>query len=379
MISDPWHWAAALAVLVAGLALAIRVILGGRGGRRSSTDSQANEMASAAEEYPELGIPSHRHVEMALDPPQGLHWSNPRAPYEFENEFCTGKYIFFHPPTCKESEGAGVLDFRKYFKGKKRVWEMRIEFTFKVPPASDAPLYFGIEMEKYVPLSQASKRVVSVAAAAIRKAVGGLYQSPGDNPADVQGELEKPVCVLPLWAFDQFIETPEGQEPPSLVDPEFPNLGQKRYQRISEYCKELDDLKGRFQAGPTYQFAFWGNSRFLDVLNWSLSGIPVLTPLDFDKLAGGPPVWAVLYTLQPNSDPKDTRHLHSLKQFYFRCAVWASHRRPRRARFEYLTGASALLRQDTDGAESPRAAPTLRQRMGRALKEPLACCSGPRR
>ena len=51
----------------------------------------------------------HRHVELALDPPQGLHWSNPRAPYEFENEFCKGKYIFFHPPRCKEHEGAGVL------------------------------------------------------------------------------------------------------------------------------------------------------------------------------------------------------------------------------------------------------------------------------
>ncbi|CAK0856131.1 unnamed protein product [Prorocentrum cordatum] len=114
MISDTWHWTAALAVLVVCLWLARRLLPSGSGDRRLSTDSQANELASAAEEYPDLGIPLHRHVEMALDPPQGLHWSNPRAPYEFENELCWGKYIFFHPPRCKESEGAGVLDFHKY-------------------------------------------------------------------------------------------------------------------------------------------------------------------------------------------------------------------------------------------------------------------------
>jgi len=377
------HWAAALSVLVVCLALARRLILDGSGGRRSLAGSQASEFASAAEEFPELEIPSHRHVELALDPPQGLHRGNPRVVHEFENELCWGKYIMFHPPMCAESEGAGVLDFRRYFQGKKRLWELRLEFHFKVPPPTDSPIFFAIEMEKYVPLSGASKRVVSVMTAAMRKAAGGgLYQSPGDDPAVVQGELEKPLCALPLWAFDQFIETPEEQDPPSLLDLEFPNLGQKRYQRISEYCKALDDLKVNFRTGPTYQFAFWGISRFLDVLNWSLSGIPVFTPLDFDKLAGCPPVWAVVYTLQPNGDPKDPRHLSSLKRFYFKCAVWASHRRPSRARFESLTGASAFMRSDSDGAESPVAVQTLRQRVRHAMTVaamgPMACCSGPR-
>jgi len=258
-----------------------------------------------------------------------------------------------------DCNGSGSLDYRDYFKGKKRLWEVRIQFKFKQPPPPETDIWFGIEMEKYVHLSDASKRVAAMACAAIRKAVGDLYQSPGDDPSRVKGEIEKPTCVLSMLAFDQFIVNPEGEEPVSLTDVRFPTMGKRRYQRISEYARELDEMKRNMRVGATYTVAFWGNSRWLDVLNWRLIGIPIFTPLDFDKLAGCPPVYAVLYTLAPSSDPEEKRHLSSQKQFLFRTAIWTSTRRPQRARFEALTGANMVPRTESlNGAQQPQARQT---------------------
>jgi hypothetical protein len=381
-LSDPWQWVAAVGVLVVCLILTRRVL--GLGGSGSKNDSVTDELAEASEEYPDLGIPKHVHLELAQDPPTGMQISNPRAPYEFENEFCKGRYIFFHTPTCSESEGAGSLDFGEYFKDKKRIWELRFEFRFKEPPGPDDEVYFGIEMEKYVRLSEGTKRVGTVALAAIKKALGGLYSSYGDDPDVCKGELEKPVTVVPLWAFDQFVETPEGETAPSLTDVRFPEFGKKRASRISEYVKELDELKKNFRVGATYQFAFWGNSRWLDVLNWSLIGIPMLTPLDFDNFAGRPPVYAVMYKLDPDKDkPEDKRHLNSRKRFYFRTAIWSSKKRPPRELFEKLTGQSGLMRGISGNEGGAAEAPGLRQRLGRSMRDAfmgsVTCCSTTRR
>merc|ERR550539_1958253 len=140
--------------------------------------------------------------------------------------------------------------------------------------------------------------------------MGGLYQSPGDDPKKVRGERERPCCVLPMWAFDQFIETPEGQEPPSLSDPGFPDLGQKRYRRMAEYAKEIDALQKRIRVGPTYTLAFWGNSRFLDVMNWMIIGVPLATPLDFNRFAGKPPVYVAFYALSSSTGDRGAEQRH---------------------------------------------------------------------
>merc|ERR1711990_484672 len=104
---------------------------------------------------------------------------------------------------------------------------------------------------------------------------------------------------------------------------------------MAEYGQEINDLVKSFELGPTYTFAFWGNSRFLDVINWKVVGIPLVTPVDFNQFAGSPPVHLVLYSLEPRSDGQaDDRHVQSRKKFFFRGAVWSSLRRPERARFE---------------------------------------------
>eukprot|EP00929_Paragymnodinium_shiwhaense_P083920 TRINITY_DN44850_c0_g2_i1.p1 TRINITY_DN44850_c0_g2~~TRINITY_DN44850_c0_g2_i1.p1 ORF type:complete len:123 (-),score=29.24 TRINITY_DN44850_c0_g2_i1:595-963(-) len=91
--------------------------------------------------------------------------------------------------------------------------------------------------------------------AAVMSTIGGIYSTPGDDPSQVSGERERPAAVLPMWAFDQFIETPAGAEPPSLTDLAFPSMGSRRYKRVAEYKREMEALQKRFTSGPTYTFS----------------------------------------------------------------------------------------------------------------------------
>mmetsp|Transcript_6350 Transcript_6350/g.14571 ORF Transcript_6350/g.14571 Transcript_6350/m.14571 type:complete len:226 (-) Transcript_6350:66-743(-) len=176
----------------------------------------------------------------------------------------------------------------------------------------------------------------------MRQVVGDrLYHSPGD-PAEVEGERERPGILLPLWAFDQFIETPEDETPPELTDPQLHTYGHKRYGQIREYRRKLDALELR--PGPTFTFCFWGVSRFCDVIEWQATGIPIFTPLDLNLYCGRPPLHLVLYTLANQGEER--RHLQSRKTYWFRCGFWSSSKRPSKEVVKHFGGPSidALLR-----------------------------------
>eukprot|EP00444_Apocalathium_aciculiferum_P017778 CAMPEP_0183466244 /NCGR_PEP_ID=MMETSP0370-20130417/148651_1 /TAXON_ID=268820 /ORGANISM="Peridinium aciculiferum, Strain PAER-2" /LENGTH=387 /DNA_ID=CAMNT_0025658507 /DNA_START=1 /DNA_END=1164 /DNA_ORIENTATION=- len=320
-------------------------------------------------------MPPQPHLEIALDPPTGLHWSNPSTAYRFENEFCSGEYLFFHPPTEGEEVSKAKLDFADYFKGKSRIWELRVQFNFKQAPSADRDLFFGTESEEYVPLSAAAKQVLGLCVATVKAAVGGLYHSPGDDPKRMLAgeEVEKPGFSLPLWAFDQFIVTPEGEARPDLMDRQFQSMGSKRYGRVKQYVQEMSELRQNIAAGPTYTFAFWGTSRFADIINWRLVGVPMVGPIDLDKFIGRPPLHCVLYDLAP-SEKGEKRHLHSRKRYYFRAAIWSSLRRPRWERMQALTGGALQKPPETAsaGKASKRGlASRWEQLLGRAA---LSCC-----
>jgi len=350
------------------------------GDDKNASGGKADGFSEAT--FRDLALPREPHLEIAMDPPCGLHHSNPQEPFRFENDLAYGEYLFFHPPT----EGAepsrplsGGLNYEEYFRGKTRIWELRVQFHFKQAPDPDLDLFFGTESEEYVPLAAAAKQVLSLAVATVRTAVGGLYHTPGDDPKQVSGEVEKPCFMLPLWAFDQFIETPEGEKPPTLSDVNFPSLGSRRYGRTSQYVQEISELKRSIRNGPTYTFAFWGSSRFGDVINWRLLGIPMVGPIDLDRFVGKPPLYCVLYSLAPD-DQGEKRHLASRKRYFFRAAIWSSLHRPQRKLLEALTG----LREGqgmgggmTDATDPVKARGRtlfhrrLEQLMGRAA---ISCC-----
>jgi len=267
--------------------------------------------------------------------------------------------------------GPEGFDYADYFSCKSRLWEVRVHMIFKAPPPPDEDLFFGVELEEYMPVSMASRRAQQVIVAGIRQAVGGVYHSVGDDPGKVGGEPERPVCVLPLWAFDQFAVTPEGQEPPNLWDANFCDFGQRRYKRIAKYSEEITKLSKSFKIGPTYTFAFWGVSRFLDVLNWSVIGLPVVTPANVNNFCGKPPIHVVLYSLK-RDQAGDARHLQPRKTYYFRAALWSSEKRPHRQRIEALTGSAA---RHVDNADPVAKEQTLRRRFTGFMKR-MSSCTG---
>lgn len=295
---------------------------------------------SIEEKYSHLNIPERPHLEICMD--NRFSFSNQcDQNNDFDNEFASGRQFVFHRPTIDGVDGWCA----DYFHGKKRLWELRAHFKFKVRPDN---LFFGIELEEYVPMNAAVKALQGMFVAACQKVADGVYHSPGDDPKTATGEVEKPICALPLWALDQFIVTPPGQEPPSLFDPKFPECGKKRYQRVSKYVKEIAELGRSFDTESTFSFSTWGVSRFLNIITWDLVGIPLFTPASFNKVCGKPPVNVVMYSLRPSADGKETRHLQSRKNYYLQAQVWSSLHRPENAleglyRCDSLTGDASEL------------------------------------
>mmetsp|Transcript_12539 Transcript_12539/g.26162 ORF Transcript_12539/g.26162 Transcript_12539/m.26162 type:complete len:410 (-) Transcript_12539:38-1267(-) len=277
------------------------------------------------------GCPEHPHIEGGFIPATDrMIVHNVEEPHFFDNENCSGLFLPLHRPTYDKAQDAACnFPFGDQFRGKKRIWEMRFQLNFKNEPSTE--LFFGVELECHVPLAAPARRAMEFTVSTLRRMVGEtLYHSTGDDPEVVHGELERPAFMMPLWAFDQFIETPEGEDPPSLTDLELRSMGQHRVGRVKDYRRAVDELKLR--VGPTYTFCFWGVSRYFDVLAWRVQGIPVVTPLDLNQYCGRPPIYVVFYTLTPGEPGQETerRHLQSRKQYYFRCGFWSSVKRPSR-------------------------------------------------
>jgi len=245
-----------------------------------------------------------------------------------------------------DNERGGWL-YGRHFKGRKRLWEMRYQFRLKKPV--EGTLFFGILAHRYIKFPHSMLMVIDMVMAAIRKILGanaGIYYSVGDDPSKVKGEQEQPAAVMPLWAFDQLIETPEGEEPPQLNDPEFHNYGVLRATNTKEFMSTLADLELR--PGVTYSFGFWGLSPLWDVMSWTVRGF---SPggINFNRFCGAPPVHNVLYSIEQSKT--DPRHLESKKNYYFRYSFWSSAIPPR----EHIV--KGLCRVSDDGSGEPRESP----------------------
>jgi hypothetical protein len=249
-----------------------------------------------------------------------------------ENEYCTTKTLF----AIKTADKSGP--FNEHFAGKKRLWEVRWQIRVKKTPKN--PLLFGIELAEYVPVSPWSKRIQQMTVAMLRKAAGkDLYHSAGEDPRQVRGEAERPVFVMPLWAFDQLIVSEPGEEP------DLRNLeghGMLRTEGRADFIRTMNGLQ--MQPDKVYTFSFWCISRFVDVLDWNLLGI-VPGGIDFNVFCGRPPVNLVMYELEDSENGSETRHLQSRKKYYYNMALWSTKAPPSRPQVQ------AML-QDGEVAES---------------------------
>eukprot|EP00929_Paragymnodinium_shiwhaense_P085878 TRINITY_DN4633_c0_g1_i1.p1 TRINITY_DN4633_c0_g1~~TRINITY_DN4633_c0_g1_i1.p1 ORF type:complete len:390 (-),score=83.53 TRINITY_DN4633_c0_g1_i1:230-1399(-) len=299
------------------------------------------------------------------DPPNEYHGflapaCNVETPWPFNNEAASGTFLPLHRPTYNKEVDASVqYPYAWHFSGRKRLWEMRIQLRFK-REIENSKVRFGIELDDYVPTDRASASMMKLTVGALRRVVGDqLYHSVGDQPGQGKnGERERPVFVMPLWAFDQFIVTPEGEEPPNLTH-DISEMGELRTSGKREFIKKSLEL--RLVPGPTYTFCFWGISRFLDDLNWQVKNVVPMATVDFNKFCGSPPVHLVFYEL--NEAAGENRHVDSRKKYIFHLAFWSSKSPPKPER----------LRQMLPNTHSAIVAAEARGRRSRSF---LACCLG---
>lgn len=321
-------WAVGLAPRSAGLALLVVLLarwlpLGTQkenGTPRSK--KQTRDSPTTSEGHLDFGKASSLRLHGSFVPSTGLLDFSKDEVHVTENDNCHCTcYILYRPTDDADRDEADAYPNAAHFRGRKRLWEMRWQIRVKRPPKR--ALVFGLELSEYVPVSGWARRIQSMTVSTLRGVVGkDLYHSCGDSPGQVEGEAERPVFVMPMWAFDQLIVSQAGEEP-DIRDIE--SLGVLRTSGRADFIKRLSSLE--MEPGKVYTLAFWCISRFVDVVNWQMMGV-VPGGVSFNTFCGKPPVHIVIYEVDDTRDSKDTRHLPSRKTYWFDLALWSSKEPP---------------------------------------------------
>jgi len=255
----------------------------------------------------------------------GMARSNGSEAMFFDSEVASVHVVLLHRPMgphpAEPRHGAephpAAFDSHAYFEGKKRLWEVRIQCTFKkaMPPHS---MRIATQPFERQPLGQAGVQLhrwlVKMAGPAMR----GIHHSPGDDPRGrAESDVEQPMVSIPLVECDQYI--PEA--PPSLVDASFPKLGLTKARDPQAFRRNMAQVT--FEAGETHTFGFWGPSRAVDLLGWQVASIPMFQGVSLDTVNGKPPLYLTVYSLSPGEE-RDRRHLPSRMQVLLKAAVWSS-------------------------------------------------------
>lgn len=289
--------------------------------------------------------------------------SNPTEPTQVSTDFADASFLLLHKP---EQDGHQAAD---YFHGKKRLWEMRLQFTFKVPLAASQ---IRMSCAPYERQKVGSAQVIMhrTLIGLVCKALSGLYNTPGDDPTGREdGDVERPETSVPFLEVDQYIEPSAGKHP-SLMDPAFPTFGALK---VTSPAKFRADLASRtFLPGETHTFAVWGPSFAVSLARWEFRTLPFFHGRSLDLGNGPPPICMTIYHLLP-ARGDDARHLEWRKQVFMRVAGWSSENPPTPER---------LLRLRPISKESPTQDESdnkLQLSTGREEKfsaRTSSCCSG---
>jgi len=284
--------------------------------------------------------------------------SNPLAATPFHSEIASGCYLLLHRPAGKGA-GEGGNPHAGYFQGKKRLWEVRFQCRFHRPvKASSLRFASSPFVRRHVGLTQLAvhRWLIKVAGPSLR----GLYNSPGDDPSTrAPDDAEHPVTSIPVCEIDQHIEHRAGEAPPDLLDPNFPRLGRLKTQGTANHRRAISELT--FNAGETHTFAFWGPSRFVNLLEWQFESVPMFEGRSLSMVNGPPPLYLALYQLSPGIG-QETRHLNSRMCAIWRVAGWSSQCPP-------TLEVQAALQQSVGARNKPDA------RKRRAKSSALGCYS----
>eukprot|EP00931_Biecheleriopsis_adriatica_P120755 TRINITY_DN95854_c0_g1_i1.p1 TRINITY_DN95854_c0_g1~~TRINITY_DN95854_c0_g1_i1.p1 ORF type:complete len:425 (-),score=79.33 TRINITY_DN95854_c0_g1_i1:26-1264(-) len=295
-------------------------------------------------------------------PSNGVHRANSRQTQFFENDLCSAHCVAMHRPTHEPGrEATGDYPYSWHLAGRKRLWEIRVQLRFKKVPTSK--LYFGIELSDTEAASSSARQMKALLVRGVQSVVGEFYYSDGEEPVEGQ-EVEPPTFVMPLWAFDQFDVSEEGQEPDITGDME--NIGKRRTSGLKAYVQDLKECIDNFSTGKVYTFSIWGVSQFLDCMRWEARGVIPGMSWNFSRFGLRPPLNIAIYEI-PESHP-DCRHLISRKRYYLSVAMWSMLQPPEQGKLRDLLGQHA---DSPKGSASPK-----RRRFPLSAMDVFACCTG---
>lgn len=330
------------------------------GARSSAEFLEREESAQKVDNSPHIKIIDLRNGETSR--------SNPEAPTTFELPTCSGAYVLLH----RKVDGDTPDAFSSYFEGKLRLWEVRIQLTFKKEvKASD--LKFASGPLDWIPVGVAQIAMHRTLLKMMGPVTRGFRNTPGDNPEGKDpDDVEPAMTSIGVTESDQHIMSARGEVPPKLLDRYFPSLGRRKTSDRSGYRAHLQDLV--FKAGETHTFGFWGLSRFVNLIRWQISGLPMMKAFSVDSVNGKPPLVMSLYILgPPRTDSwgrQDQRHVKGRMEILFQLAMWSSIFPPSPERLRKMRGMAQIARSTNGASLSTEHVATVGRRGGVQL--PLA-------
>lgn len=136
----------------------------------------------------------------------------------------------------------------------------------------------GAEVTNKMELGFLTKSMCNAALKFCGTMVTDLHSSFGDNPS--QPKYQLPHLVAPLFpTLDKIVVTPPGETPPQVGIP-FVEDPEYRKQRMK--FKQISD--SNIDVNSIYSFSV--NTAQIDVVNWQLTGIPMIRPQDLTMFMG---------------------------------------------------------------------------------------------
>jgi hypothetical protein len=230
--------------------------------------------------------------------------------YPVDNEFMSGKMIFM----CRTSDadlktepdqtnGTPLNDtFSRYFRDKKRRFEIQFQVKFKKIPPSQ--LYFHCQLKEPIKLGMIQRAFVGATLNFVEKKNKGAftYNVPGKEPKPEElseGKHEHPHLTFAVEkAFDRIVRTKEGDR--------IPDLG-------AEIFEDPEALKRRQTGGEpiqyntedTFTFALW--SAYADFTKWKIVNLPAIRPFSLKSVILDQDFSMHVFYLEGTNG--DTRHL----------------------------------------------------------------------
>lgn len=171
-------------------------------------------------------------------------------------------------------------------------------------------MYVGAEAGNKLELGLITKSIARAAIQLASAMASNLHSSLGDMKGKDLYQL--PHVVAPLFTtFDKIIVTPEGEIPPPLGTPFIEDL-EYRKQRL-KFHKFKD---ANINLTNTYSFSV--NTSNINLITWTLCGIPMVRPMDLRIFLADSPIRLVGYEIPDSitSGPNKTTD-HPVKELNY--------------------------------------------------------------